>query len=291
MLATVRDQSEHEALAVRCGHRQADLHRVGFVVGLFDGVVGVDAHRPAAGVEEATAADQTGAVHLRRYVAVATAVTRVCPAVVRSRRGGGCGEAVASIPMTACLRDCATSPAYVARIALAGAAIGLGALALAGQASADPEVPPYPTPVAPTPGAAPPAPGQPVMEALGSDPVGQPPPPPVGTRTVPEIQNPVYGSGSSSGPLGFLRDAWHQAQDPYGFAGTPPGEVPAMAPPPPGAGPAPQLPPGYISLNAPESNGPPLAPVHGGPALPPGYYPLNGPPPPGYYDTPSTPFP
>ena len=45
-------------------------------------------------------------------------------------------------------------------------------------------------------------------------------------------------------------------------------------------------------MNAPESNGPPLAgPAQGGPPLPPGYYPLNGPPPPGYYDSPAAPDP
>jgi hypothetical protein len=103
---------------------------------------------------------------------------------------------------------------------------------------------------------------------------------------VPEIANPVYGSGKTSGPLGFLRDAWHQAQDPYNFAGTPDGEMPGGHPPPPGAGQAPQLPPGYISLTDPASNGPPPAPKAGGPALPPGYFPLDGPPPPGYFDTP-----
>jgi hypothetical protein len=193
--------------------------------------------------------------------------------------------------MTAHLRDCATSPATLVRIALAGAAIGLGALGLAGQAGADPAVPDDPAPVTPTPGATP-APGQPVVEALGSNPVAAPaPPPPVGTPTVPEIQNPVYGSGNTSGPLGFLRDAWHQAQDPYGFTGMAPGDMPASSPPPPGAGPAPQLPPGYTSLNAPESNGPPAAPTHGGAALPPGYYPLTGPPPPGYFDPPAPPDP
>jgi len=105
---------------------------------------------------------------------------------------------------------------------------------------------------------------------------------------VPEIANPVYGSGQNDGPLGFLRDAWNQAKDPYGFAGTPPGQAPGAHPPPPSAGPPPQLPPGYKSLTAPESDGPPVEPKDrsGGPPLPPGYYPLDGPPPPGYFDTP-----
>lgn len=172
-----------------------------------------------------------------------------------------------------------SSRAHVTRIALAGAVIGLGALATAVQASADPVAPPLP-------GEAP-APGQPVPEAPGSDVVAAPAPPPVGPPPVPEVANPVYGSGHSDGPLGFLRDAWHQAKDPYGFASTPPGQMPGGAPPPPGAGPAPQLPPGYVSLNAPESNGPPSTSSYGGgPALPEGYYPLNGPPPPGYFDAP-----
>jgi hypothetical protein len=65
------------------------------------------------------------------------------------------------------------------------------------------------------------------------------------------------------------------------------GQAPGGAAPPAGAGPAPKLPPGYHSLNAPESDGDPVAPTQGGgPPLPPGYYPLNGPPPPGYFGTP-----
>jgi hypothetical protein len=175
-----------------------------------------------------------------------------------------------------------TGQRRAAKVALAGLAVGLATLAAAGTAGADPEVPPLPTP---TPGA-PPPPGQPYAAPL-DEAAPAPAPPPVGAPPVPEIANPQYGQGSSPGPLGFLRDAWHQAQDPYGFTGTPPGQLPVGAPPPPGAGPAPQLPPGYVSLTAPESNGPPVAaPGEGGPPLPPGYYSLNGPPPPGYYDTP-----
>jgi hypothetical protein len=174
------------------------------------------------------------------------------------------------------------------KIALAGVTVGLAALMSAGPASAEPEVPPLPTPVPGAPGAPPPPPGQPYAVPVDEAVPPPPAPPPVGPPPVPEMQNPVYGQGSSPGPLGFLRDAWHQAQDPYGFTGMPPGQMPAGAPPPPGAGPAPQLPPGYTSLTAPESNGPPVAPpTEGGPPLPPGYYPLNGPPPPGYYDTPA----
>jgi hypothetical protein len=182
--------------------------------------------------------------------------------------------------MTGRQRTRATSPTTNAvRLALAGVAVSLGALAMAGQANADPEVPA-------TPGAAPPAPGQPVAEA----PVAPAPPPPVGTPTVPEIQDPQYGSGGSGGTLGFLRDAWHEAQDPYGYAGTPPGEMP-MSSPPPGAGPPPPLPPGYVSTNAPGSETASVAtgPPRGGPALPPGYYSTSGPPPPGYFDPPPDP--
>jgi hypothetical protein len=161
-------------------------------------------------------------------------------------------------------RQSATRFANAARLAVAGLFITGGALAMAGHAAADPE--PFP-----------PAPGEPVADA----PVGPPAPPPPGPPMVPEIANQSYGSGS--GPLGFLRDAWHQAQDPYGTADTPDG-MPAAGVPPPGAGPAPKLPPGYTSLTDPSSSTPalPKDPNAVGPALPPGYYPLNGPPPPGY---------
>ena len=187
--------------------------------------------------------------------------------------------------MTRCGRLCASSSATAAKIALAGVAVGLGALVPAGPASAEPEVPPLPTPAPGAPGA-PPPPGQPFAVAV-DDAAPPPAPPPVGEPPVPEIQNPVYGQGSRPGVLGFLRDVWHQAHDPYGFIAMPPDQMPAVTPPPPGAGPAPQLPPGYTSLTAPESNGPPVAPpTEGGPPLPPGYYPLTGPPPPGYNDTP-----
>jgi hypothetical protein len=169
--------------------------------------------------------------------------------------------------------------------ALAGTALGLGALLQVGAASADP-VPPLPTPVPGAPGEPAPSPGQPY--AVDVDEAAPPPaPPPIGAPPVPEVQNPQFGQGSSPGPLGFLRDAWNQAKDPYGFAAVAPGQGPAGAAPPPGAGPAPALPPGYTSLTAPESNGPPVAsPTEGGPPLPPGYYSLDGPPPPGYIDAP-----
>ena len=133
----------------------------------------------------------------------------------------------------------------------------------------------------------------PAGQPVGGDVVAAPPP--VGPPMVPEIANPKYGSGQSDGPLGFLRDAWHQAKDPYNFAETPEGQMPVGAPPPPGAGPAPQLPPGFKSLNAPGSEAPPSAPqgapgtAGGGPPLPEGYYPISGPPPPGYFDAPPAP--
>jgi hypothetical protein len=166
----------------------------------------------------------------------------------------------------------------IATAAIAGTVIGFGALGMAGNATADP-VPGEPVP-----------PGQPVIEEPGAEAVAAPAPPPVGPPLVPEIANPKYGSGQSDGPLGFLRDAWHQAKDPYNFAETPEGQMPVGAPPPPGAGPAPQLPPGFKSLNAPGSEAPPTAgPTGGGPPLPEGYYPLTGPPPPGYFDAPPAP--
>ena len=174
----------------------------------------------------------------------------------------------------------------IATAAIAGTVIGFGALGMAAQATADPVPPLLPGEPAP--------PGQPVIEEPGAEAIAAPAPPPVGPPLVPEISNPKYGSGQSDGPLGFLRDAWHQAKDPYNFAETPEGQMPGGAPPPPGAGPAPQLPPGFKSLNAPGSEAPAAAPTEGGPAaggppLPEGYYPITGPPPPGYFDAPAGP--
>jgi hypothetical protein len=195
--------------------------------------------------------------------------------------------------MTGQHRARATSPTTTAaRLALAGAAVSLGALALAGQAAADPGdpgAPGDPSLVISNPGAPPPPPGQPVQQAADGGPAPAPPPP-VGTETVPELAPGDQHYGSGSGPLGFLRDAWHQARDPSNFGGTD-GEMPMAAAPPPGAGPAPKLPPGYISTNAPGSETPmpaadPNAPK---PPPPPGYVRMedgrlapdpNGPPPP-----------
>jgi hypothetical protein len=182
-------------------------------------------------------------------------------------------------------RQRATSPAKAAWITVAGVIIAGGALAVAGQAGADPAVP-YPTPAPAGPGAATPAPGQPVVEAANG-PAGPLPPPPVGAPPVPEIQNPVYGQGQTPGQLGFFRDMWHtfHSGNPLDALTAPPEEAPG---PPPGAGPAPKLPPGYTSLTDPASSTPPSStgPQSGGPPLPPGYYPLNGPPPPGYESSP-----
>jgi hypothetical protein len=180
-------------------------------------------------------------------------------------------------------RQRAITPGNAARIAVAGVFIAGGALAMAGQAAADPEVPCPPTPSGPCT----PAPGQPVLDPSAGA-IAAPPPPPIGPPTVPEIQNPVYGQGQTPGQLGYLRDIWHtfHSGNPLENLTAPIEEAPG---PPPGAGPPPQLPPGYTSINAPESNGPPpKGPATGGPPLPPGYYPLNGPPPPGYFDPPPT---
>jgi hypothetical protein len=174
-------------------------------------------------------------------------------------------------------RHSATPSANALRLAVAGVIVAGGALALAGQAGADPAEPA-------NPGAPPPAPGQPVMLPVDG-PVDAPPPPPVGPPQVPEIANPQFGTGS--GPIGSLRDIWHQVRD----GNTPMDTSDNSFAPPPGAGPAPKLPPGFTSLTDPSSSTPALpAATGGGPALPPGYYPLNGPPPPGY-DAPASPAP
>jgi hypothetical protein len=181
--------------------------------------------------------------------------------------------------MTPSQRNRATTTRYVTGIG-AAAAIAFGALLQAGVAGAEPVLP-TPTPGEPVP------PGQPVMiqDVEGGD--APPAPPPVGAPVVPELAPGDAKYGSGNGPLGSLRDAWHQAKDPFNFADNPEGTFPGSAPPP-GAGPAPALPPGYVSVNAPgsETIAPPKDPATG-PALPPGYYSLAGPPPPGYFDAPA----
>ena len=178
----------------------------------------------------------------------------------------------------------ATSPAKAVRIAVAGVIIAGGALAMSGQAGADPAVP-YPTPVPSDPGAATPAPGQPVVVSTDG-PAGEPAPPPVFAPSVPEIQNPVYGAGQTPGQLGYLRDIWHTVRsgNPIDTLTAPAEQAPG---PPPGAGPPPPLPPGYVSLTSPR----PATPMPGAepgsvpgaepdpphPPLPPGYVSLNAP--------------
>jgi hypothetical protein len=164
-------------------------------------------------------------------------------------------------------RERSSLRAHTARVVIASAITAGAALAAAAHAGAEP-VPPIPPPPAPAP-------------------------PPAGPPPVPPMANPVYGQGNSGGPLGYLGEIWRAARtgDPVGaLAGGPAGPA---APPPPGAGPPPPLPPGFESINAPESTT--SAPGErssaesqlGGPPLPEGYHPLSGPPPPGWYDQPA----
>jgi hypothetical protein len=178
----------------------------------------------------------------------------------------------------------------VVTVIVASAGIVGAALTGAALAAAEP-LEPAPAPVTTVP-APPPAapsdpqgmtPNQPPVPA--GDPALAPAAAPVFQPSVPEIQNPTYGSGGGGGVFGTLKDLWHQAQNPY-YA---PDEVMQSgrgAAPPPGAGPAPALPPGYVSTNAPGSETPATGdgggPATGRPALPPGYYSTSGPPPPGY---------
>lgn len=176
--------------------------------------------------------------------------------------------------MTTSQRNRATTFRYAAGLGIA-AALSFGALATAGQAFAEPTLP-TPVPGEPLP------PGQPVFvpEDAAAAAAAAPAPPPMGAPPVPEMAAGDAKYGSGNGPLGSLRDAWHQAQDPFNMSENPLGFGSA---PPAGAGPAPALPPGYQSVNAPgsETIAPPKDPAQG-PALPPGYYSLAGPPPPGY---------
>lgn len=170
-------------------------------------------------------------------------------------------------------------------LTLAGAAVVGAVVAGVGPVSADP-ADPGTTPVAVTtvPADAPPAPADPSGMTPQQAPAasGDPAPAPVGHQKVPEIPNQSYGSGG--GIFGSLKDLWHQVQDPMlqsQMTGS--GN---MATPPQGAGPAPALPPGYVSTNAPGSETASTngggGPATGRPALPPGYYSIAGPPPPGY---------
>jgi hypothetical protein len=166
-----------------------------------------------------------------------------------------------------------TTPSTAASLTLAGL-VAVGALLTAAPAMAEPE---------------PIIPGQPVVSAEGPA-VPPAPPPPDGRPMVPQIANPQYGSGTyGSGPIGSLRELWNLGKNPY--MGMDPAASPAGAPPP-GAGPAPPLPPGFVSTNAPGSETASTAapPNSGGPPLPPGYHLITGPPPPGYeYISPNAP--
>ena len=154
-----------------------------------------------------------------------------------------------------------------------------------------PHQPPVPAPPAPAPASTGPAPAPADPGAPAAPPAdpGAPAPAvaPMTHGSVPEIPNAHYGSGNGGGGiLSSIKDIWHQAQNPFL---SPDGDMGMGAPaPPPGAGPAPKLPPGYVSTNAPGSETPASAPAGGSdagrPALPPGYYPIDGPPPPWYTD-------
>ncbi|CDQ44489.1 hypothetical protein [Mycolicibacterium neoaurum] len=158
------------------------------------------------------------------------------------------------------------------RLAVASALAGM-ALTTAGLAGAEP---------APVPPGQPLPPGQPVVLGPGEMPVAAPAPPPVGAPPVPEISNPVYGQGQTPGAGGYIRDLWRafQTGNPMDALVADPSAAPGGAPP--GAGPAPKLPPGYTSLTDPASSTPALerAPGVGGPPLPPGFVSLSDPAPP-----------
>lgn len=209
-----------------------------------------------------------------------------------------------------------SDPRRALRWGLAGVLATGAVLAGAGPAAADPVPPVDPVPVVPVVPPPPPPPAQadamtpnqpalpppdpaappPDPAAPPPDPAAPPPPPPGPPQSrIPPVPNAQYGSGKyGGGVFGTLKDLWDQAQNPFltqdALYGS--GEAPV---PPPGAGPAPKLPPGYVSTNAPGSETPstpdgPAGPATGRPALPPGYYPLSGPPPPGYeYGTPAVP--
>ena len=178
-------------------------------------------------------------------------------------------------------------------LALAGATIIGAALAWAAPAPADPADPMPPVTTSPAP--PPPGPMTPNQQAVpAGDPAPAPTDPAAMQPRVPPVQNQTYGSGKyGGGVFGTIKDLWNQARNPSMTADG------LMAPegqpaPPPGAGPAPALPPGYVSTNAPGSETASATsaagPSTGRPALPPGYYSVNGPPPPGYqYGAPGAP--
>lgn len=184
------------------------------------------------------------------------------------------GAAGRNVPARMCDDLSMTDRRHRGVAACAVATIIGAALAWAAPAPADPADPVLPVTTVPVP---PPV-----------DPAAAAPPANPFQPYVPPIQNPQYGSGKyGGGILGTFRDLWDQARNPTLDSGP----DSARPVPPPGAGPAPALPPGYVSINAPgsetASSTPAGGPATGRPALPPGYYSLNGPPPPGYeYGTP-----
>ncbi|WP_395311612.1 hypothetical protein V4U86_13025 [Mycobacterium sp. AMU20-3851] len=165
------------------------------------------------------------------------------------------------------------------RLALASTMLAGGALFGAGPATAEP------VPMVPVDPGAPPPPGQPVVMNPDELVAAPPAPPPAGPPPVPEMSNPAYGGGQSGGTFGYIRDLWNAAKSPdpmAAFSEAGQGGLPGG--PPPGAGPAPKLPPGYTSLTDPSSSTPSLrvegTPQVGGPPLPPGFVSLSDPNPP-----------
>lgn len=74
----------------------------------------------------------------------------------------------------------------------------------------------------------------------------EPPAPP----PVPAIPNPEYGEGAPTGYFGDLFSSF-QSDNPLGDLTVPPAQISGA---PPGAGAPPPLPPGTVSLTAPESS-------------------------------------
>ena len=171
-----------------------------------------------------------------------------------------------------------SSLTHVARIVLAGAVIGLGALATAGQASADPVPPPLRcrAPALPSGTARAGSPrgrgrrcagaatSRRTVRAGGPEPAVR-----IGNSRRP-VGLPAGRLASSQGPLQFRRNAaWRDARRGPTPAGSRSGAAAATR------------------IHVAERPGVQRAsvPTEGGPPLPPGYYPLNGPPPPpGYFE-------
>jgi hypothetical protein len=88
--------------------------------------------------------------------------------------------------------------------------------------------------------------------AVAAPATAEPGPPPV-----PPVPNPVYGEGGMDAPVGYLGEMWQSfhADNPLGALTAPPVPAPGA---PPGAGSGPPLPPGTISMTAPETSTAPL---------------------------------